>query len=147
MASIEKVKLTTTKIDSLKKRSARYEVLDTVVSGFGVRVSESGTRTFILKTRYPGSDNPTRRALGAYPVLDLAEAREKATKWLKLIKRGVDPSEQEERQRLAEQRRRANTFAVVAEDSTTEKLPKERSGKAVEREIRANFIPAWGERP
>jgi hypothetical protein len=147
MAAIEKVRLTTTKIESLKKRSARYEVLDTVVSGFGVRVSESGTRTFILKTRYPGSDNPTRRALGVYPVLELAEAREKASEWLKLIKRGVDPSEQEERQRLAEQRRRANTFAAVAEDFITEKLPKERSGKEVEQEIRGNFIPVWGGRP
>jgi hypothetical protein len=40
------------------------DVMDTVTPGFGVRVSETGRRTFILVARYPGSDHPTRRALG-----------------------------------------------------------------------------------
>jgi len=45
----------------------------------------------VLATRYPGSRNPTRRALGGYGELTLEQARVKARKWLELIHRGVDP--------------------------------------------------------
>ena len=45
---------------------------------FAIRVSATGRRTFILFTRYPGSVNPTRRALGQYGVMSLDEARDKA---------------------------------------------------------------------
>ncbi|HEY5129860.1 MAG TPA: hypothetical protein VIJ35_21675, partial [Bradyrhizobium sp.] len=36
-----------------------YDVADSIVPGFGVRVSETGRKTFILIARYPGSGNPT----------------------------------------------------------------------------------------
>ena len=55
---------------SLKSRADRYDVMDTAVSGFGVRVS-NGRKTFILLTRYPGSNNPTRRVLGAQSARDV----------------------------------------------------------------------------
>jgi integrase len=53
----------------------------------------------------------------------------------------------EERLRLAEQQKRKNTFAAVAEDFIKEKLPGERKGREVERDIRREFIPAWGRLP
>jgi hypothetical protein len=115
--------------------------------GFGVRVSDTGRRTFVLLTRFPGSKNPTRRALGEYGELTLEKARGKARDWLELIRKGVDPRDEEERQRIAEQRKRANSFAAVVEDFIAEKLPAERKGREVERDIRREFIPAWGGRP
>jgi integrase len=115
--------------------------------GFGVRVSDTGRRTFVLAARYPGSPNPTRRALGLYGPLTLKEASEKASRWLEMIERGIDPRDEEERQRLTEQKRRLNTFAAVAEDFIAEKLPQERGAKQVELDLRRIFIPAWGGRP
>jgi hypothetical protein len=143
-----KIALTDRKLKSLKpaRRGQRKELLDSVIAGFGVRITDKGTRSFILKTRYPGNDNPTRRTLGEYPAMTLEDAREKAAEWRKLIKRGIDPSEQEGRQRAAEQRRRANTFAAVAEDFISEKLASERKGKEVERDFRRDLIPIWGGR-
>ena len=41
------------------------DLMDTDVRGFGVRVTDKGQCTFILLARYPGSTNPTRRAIGA----------------------------------------------------------------------------------
>src|SRR5262249_35123377 len=117
------------------------------VPGFGVRVSDTGRRTFILVTRFPGSSNPTRRALGEYGALTLEKARGKARDWIELIRAGTDPREQEERQRRAEQQKRANSFAAVAEDFIKDKLAGERKGREVERDIRREFLPAWGERP
>ena len=116
-------------------------------SRFGIRVTDKGQRTFILVARYPGSSNPTRRALGEYGAITLEGARQKARNWLELIRQGKDPRDEEERQRAAEHRKRANTFAAVAEDFIAAKLPGERKGKEVERQIRREFLPVWQARP
>ena len=86
-------RLTDRKLQALKpaKPGKRYDVMDTDVRGFGVRVTDKGQRTFMLLTRYPGSANPTRRAIGEYPTLTLEKAREKARAWHKLLAEGVDP--------------------------------------------------------
>jgi integrase len=148
-STVPKIKLTDRKLQSLKPARAgdRYELLDSLVPGFGVRVTDKGQRTFILKTRYPGSRHPTRRALGEYGVLTLEQAREKAREWLKLIRQGKDPKAEIERLRAAEQRKRANSFRAVAEDFIKDKLSSERKGAEVERDIRREFLPAWAGRP
>jgi len=103
--------------------------------------------SFILYTRFPGSKAPTRRALGRYPAITLEAARIKAAQWRTLIAKGVDPAIEEERARLAEQRKRANTFGAVAEDFIRDKVSGERKRRAVELELRREFIAAWGNRP
>ena len=70
-------RLTDRKIKALRRKGFRYDVMDTDVPGFGVRIGEAGLKTFILIARYPGSENPTRRALGEYPALSLQKARER----------------------------------------------------------------------
>jgi integrase len=125
----------------------RYEVMDTAVPGFGIRVTEHGQRTFILVARYPGSRNPTRRAVGQYGSIALEKARGKARDWLELIRKGVDPQIEEDRIRQGELQRQENTFAAVAAAWFLDKLPGERKGKEVERDVRAAFLPVWGPRP
>jgi integrase len=131
-------------------KGATYDLLDTVVPGFGVRVSETGRRTFILIARYPGSKNPTRRALGQYGALTLEQARNKARSWIALIERGVDPADDEGRQRLAEQRQRENSFAAVAEQFVKyihrQKLL---TAAVMERNLNETFVKVakWGPRP
>jgi hypothetical protein len=138
------------------KAGTRYELRDSIVAGFGVRVNDerdpsrpgkAGHVSFILYTRFPGSNAPTRRALGRYGKLTLEQARDKAAQWRTLISRGIDPAVEEERARLAEQRKRANTFAAVAEDFIRDKVSTERAGRAVEGDIRREFIPIWGKCP
>jgi integrase len=115
--------------------------------GFGVRVSDKGTKTFVLMARYPGSSNPTRRAIGHYPTVSLAAARATASQWREWIAVGKDPAVEIERQRFAEQQKSATTFAAVAEDFIRDKLPGERKGVEVERELRRIFLSVWGKRP
>ena len=109
--------------------------LDALVPGLAVRVTDKGTRTYVLTTRYPGSSNPTRRALGEVGELGLAEARQKAREWLRQIGMGVDPTAEARRERAAEQERRANTFAVAA-GVLTRRLISQRKGARAAREIR-----------
>src|SRR5262249_61074733 len=94
----------------------RYERMDAVVPGLGVRVTESGQRPFILIARYPGSRNPTRREVGKYGEMTLEAARTRARGWLDLLRKGVDPRTEEERKRQAQLREQENSFAAVAEE-------------------------------
>jgi integrase len=141
--------LTDRGIRSLKPADSgkRYEIMDGIVPGFGIRVTEKAAKTFILVARYPGYAHPTRRALGEFGALTLEQARVRARAWLELIRQGLDPGQEAERLRLAEQRKRANSFASVAEDFIRDKLPGERKGPEVARDIRRDLIPAWGARP
>lgn len=141
-----RVTLTPTKITGLKpaKPGQRYQVMDALVPGFGVRVTDAGHCTFILRTRFPGSDNPCRREIGICGAITLTEAREKARKWRLLVGQGIDPAVEEEKSRRDAIRKQGVTFSAVAEDFIREKLPGERKGKDVEREIRRDLLPEWG---
>jgi integrase len=159
-------------IDTLKPAPAGkiIDTWDAHFPSFGVRVSHSGRKTFVLAARYPGDLSSTRAKLGNYisssaqgkpqaqPLSDqeavllsgplmLAQARQKAGAWLRLIERGIDPREEMDRQREAEAKRRKNTFAAIVDDFIAEKLTEERKGQEVATDIRRDFIPAWGMRP
>jgi integrase len=126
-------------LKSLKPRGERYDVMDATVPGLGVRVSDN-RKTFILFTRYPGSGNPTRRTLGEYGVMSLEEAREKAREWRKLIKKGIDPSDVEER-------RLKTSFAAVADEFVAYiRRQKLRTADVMEHNLR-RLIERWGARP
>ena len=140
-------RLTDRKLQSLKRKGKRYEVMDSDVPGFGVRVSEAGQKSFILIARYPGSPNPTRRALGEYPSISLGEARERAKDWRVLIRKGIDPKVEEARLRRLELRKQATTFASVAEDFIERHVKGQRKAVDTEREIRKELIAHWADRP
>jgi integrase len=139
----------------------RYEIYDTQLPSFGVRVSadvkkpagKAGRIAFILYARFGGS--PGRRLLGCYrggsPALTLEAAREKARVWLALIDQGKDPAVIEAQER-AETERKAQLaqergFAAIAEAFIADKVKQERAGDAVARDIRNVFVAAWGSKP
>jgi integrase len=135
-------------------KGTRYEVRDAIVPGLLCRVTETGKRTFALQARFPGSTQPTRRAIGEYGVVTLDKARQKAREWIVYIAQGIDPAIREEEARQAELRKRANTFASVVEDYLRLQVigpnpdkPRQRQGHEVAREFRTIFVSIWGERP
>jgi hypothetical protein len=76
--------------------SGRPEIRDSIVPGFGVRIS-AYHKTFFLMFRSPTARNrdgrPLRRRvnLGEYPKLSLATARAEAAQILDEISAGIDP--------------------------------------------------------
>ena len=67
-----------------------------------------------------------------------------------MIDKGIDPAVAEA-ERTARERREAmlrqkHSFTAVAEAFIAEKLTTERKGKPVERDLRAVFVKAWGDR-
>jgi len=113
----------------------------------GLRLTDKGSKTFVLVARYPGKSNPEPRRLGQYGELTLEAARDKARGWIDLLNKGRDPKNEEERQRREEERKRANSFTSVLQDFVTQKLVHERKGKETERDIRRDLLPTWGQRP
>lgn len=139
-----KENLTDRRLQALKKAPSgtRYEIADGIAPGLAVRVTDKGTKTFVLVARFPGSKNPTRRAVGEYGVISLDEARKKARDWHDLIRRGIDPKDEEERVRAEQARKRENTFAAVVEDYLQDIPTRQRNRHAEQdaREIRRELL-------
>jgi integrase len=113
-----------------------------------LRVTDRGHKSFVLVARYPlNPKNPTPRSLGDYGAMSLAEARDKARQWLGLIGRGIDPKIEAERQRAAQLRKQANTFAAVASDFLDRHASKLAKRLEVRSIIEREFITRWGARP
>ena len=80
--------------------------------------------------------------------MSLAEARDEARRWRKLLKQGTDPAVERERQRDAEVRRRADTFEALAEAYFAFiKRQGLRRVHEVERDMRRDFVTRWAKRP
>lgn len=114
----------------------RYAVADALVPGLKIRVTDRGAKSFILWRRYGGAANPAARALGPVGVLTLAAAREKARRWIEMIKRGQDP-------RNAVEAGEDNSFDVVVQEYLKRHVAGQRKAKDVEREIRKELLPRW----
>ena len=138
------------------EKGQRYEIWDCELPGFGVRVSDdpdpgrpgkAGRIMFIYYARFPRSPCPSRRTLDLYGALSLAEARERAKDWREQIRKGIDPAVAAEQARQAKLREAAlaqeRSFAAVAEAFIADKLPGERKGREVERDLRNVFLPVW----
>jgi hypothetical protein len=134
---------TARKIDALKKEGEYY---DRHTPGFGLRISSGGHKSFFIRKRRKGGSEIIRFALDSakFPITDkqdaFEEARDEARRLLKLVATGGDPRQEEKQRLAAQQRKRANSFRAVAEDFIRDKLPDERSGTAVEREIRRELL-------
>jgi integrase len=139
--------LTDRKVQSLKAapEGSRYQVMDTLVPGFGVRVTDKGVKTYIFQARFPGSANPARREITK--VFSLEQARDKARGWSVLLKQGIDPALVEEQVREEQAQVRANTFGAIAADYFARKLAKQRSGDSVRKRIENNLLPIFKDQP
>jgi integrase len=142
--------LTDTFVRSLRTApdGERHDYWDTKVTGFGVRVTDRGAKSFVLYARFPPEGVPTRRALGDASKMNLASARTKARQWLDLIEQGRDPKEVARQVSVAAQRTKRTTFAVVAEEWLREVvLGKQRKADEVARDVRRLLVARWGDRP
>jgi integrase len=130
------------------KAGQRDETIDLNHHRLRLRVADSGHKSFIYVARFPGSDNPARRALGNYPTTTLAEARTKAREWDALLAKGIDP--RDEARRIAAEAERAkrkqaeNAFELRAEEWLDLKHVKEqRQFHNTARWMRKELVPVW----
>lgn len=144
----ERKQLTPNAIKNLKPapEGTRYFVYDSLVPAFGVRVTDKGSKSYIIRARI-GEKDTTRPSLGKVGAITLAAAREKAQRWLAEIAAGEDPRVSEQAEKEAKDQDRRTTFGAVSERFIREWLPGQRKAKVVEREIRRELIEVWGDKP
>jgi integrase len=126
-----KIRLTDRFIASPKRvppKGKRGKVADSHTPGMYLVVTDTGHRSFAVIARYPlNPKHPVPRTLGEWRdsrvpgakgesgrTITLEAARAKASEWLALIERGIDPKIEEDRQRAATLRKQANNFGAVA---------------------------------
>src|SRR5262245_12684288 len=98
----------------------RRDVWDSIVSGFGVRIS-SGHCAFVARYRVNG--RLRRLTIGPFPRLSLADARQRAREALRGSHYGIDASTQKV------EARRAGTFADLSKEYIERHASKKRSGR------------------
>jgi integrase len=129
----------------------RVVIYDAQIPGFGIRVGDKSSPhdvgSFVLITRFPGSNNPVPRRIGDYPAMSLAKAREIARAWREDVRQGVDPKVKEAERRRQEERRRADTVEAAFEGYAEERLSTLRTGDEVKRAIKNHVLGIWAARP
>jgi hypothetical protein len=130
-------------ITALKPKAERYEAWEGGRTGFGVRISPKGRKSWIYMYRFGGKAR--RMGLGTYPAISLASAHVKHARAKELLEKGTDPGEQQ-----VERKRAALAAATVADliEEYLEKWarPRKRSAHEDERTLRKEVLPAWGSR-
>jgi len=130
-----KIHLTDRTLRALKPSAKQEDHWDRSLPGFGVRVSPSGRRSFVVMYYAP---KKRRMTLGAYPAMSLADARQEAKSVLYEVARGGDPQAKKQAERQAE------TFGELAEEYLRlHARAKKRSWKEDQRILEHDLLPAW----
>ena len=112
---------------------------DDEISGFGIRVTASGARAFVLNYFIEGRER--RMTIGAFPAWSATGAREHAKKLRVKVDRGEDPLEKKQA------RRGALTFGALATEYRERHAIHKRDGGDVDRaRLDRDVLPLWRNR-
>jgi integrase len=86
-----KIKLTKTAVDAAQPKTTLYELRDTAIPGFLLKVAPTGRKTFMVA--YVANNGQRRKpAIGQFGELTVEQARTIAQDWLAGVRKGNDPS-------------------------------------------------------
>ena len=129
--------LTNKTLEALKPTGKRYAVHDAHCPGLSVRVNANGTKTFTASYRYGRKQR--RLTIGRYPIISLAEARDKARAAYREILEGVDPQAVRRRKHM---NLREGVDAFIEQYAK----PRNRSWRETERVLTRELVTRFGER-
>lgn len=85
------IKLTKTVVDAAMPQSTDYELRDTVIPGFLLKVTPTGRKVFMLQYR-TNAGQRRKPAIGQFGEITVEQARFIAQDWLADVRKGKDPS-------------------------------------------------------
>ena len=115
--------LTDVQIRNAKAGPKAYKLSDS--HGLFLQVSVTGAKLWRMKFRHSGKEGLL--SFGPYPLITLAEARDKRDKARRQIRDGLNPALEKRRAAIVAKAAAANTFALVAEEVVAKR---EREGLA-----------------
>lgn len=123
-------------VKNLRTDKAQQDHFDSKVSGFGIRVTSAGTKTFFFRYEI---GRRRRLTLGRYPLLSVSKARDLAREAAGQVARGEDP------QGSRQDARKAITFGHLAELYLEKHAkPSKATWHEDERMIQKDLLPIWG---
>jgi integrase len=133
------MKLTTSEVRKfeLSRGQAETIIFDDEIPGFGLRVREGGSRTFVFQ--YKLGNKQRRFTLGAVKALDIGKARDTAKDLYAKVRLGADPAGEKEHARL----KAGETFEAILGPYLERKRGelRESSYSDVERHLRIHAKP------
>jgi integrase len=145
------IKLTQPAVERLKPPArGRIEYWDSQLPGFGIRISESGRKTWVAPYRVSGK--LVRETLGTVAIFpNVAEARSLARESLQKAQAGKNPvAEKREREQAARAGKLPDTFRAAAlryVERYAKKNTKPTTWQELRRQLDVDVFPQWGDRP
>ena len=106
-------KITIKAVNALKPQSKIYDVRDTEIPGFVLRVRPTGTKTYLLFYRNKDGE---KRTYTIGQGLTAVQARDIASKRRAEIAQGIDINAAEKEQKARQRRNKANTLQSFLDD-------------------------------
>lgn len=137
--------LTNKDVNNAKPDESPYQLSDG--RGMYLVISPTGSKYWRFKYRFLNRER--RMALGVYPDVSLADAREKREAARKLVAAGVDPAIAKKDQKRRAILNNANTFEAVAREWHANRSERwqPKHAKTTMRRLEANLFPYLGSRP
>src|SRR5262249_9365692 len=120
----------------MRPKPGPVAIFDTEVRQLQIRASVTGTVSFSVLKRSPGSRKLARFPVGTYPLIKLAPARTRGREILREKGGGVAPRTRKAEERRVAKPAKASIFAAVAESFIARHVRTKRSARSIERLIR-----------
>ncbi|WP_333662828.1 MULTISPECIES: tyrosine-type recombinase/integrase [Acinetobacter] len=136
--------LNDTKIKQLKPQDKTYRVADQ--GGLCIEVRPSGSKLWRFRYRYLGTAKMI--SLGEYPVITLAQARQKTLEQKSLLDQNIDPSQNRQEEKAKIKLNQACTFQNIAVE-WFEKRKARRSEsyrRSIEKAFEKDIFPTIGKK-
>ncbi len=135
-----KIKLTKTAVDAARAKNRDYELRDTIVPGFMLKVTPAGGKIFMLQ--YVTNSGVRRKpALGRFGELTVDQARNLAQDWLAEVRQGRDPGAEKTAARAAPTMKEMCTKFI---DEYSKLHNKPRTVEGNETNIKNHIVPRLG---
>jgi integrase len=101
-------------IEAAKAKPNEYTLRDG--DGLYLRVRQSGSKQWIFNYRHPDTKKKNNLSYGSYPDVSLKLARGRAEADRKILKDGLDPKQEKDKEALTRKQDAVTTFKAVAND-------------------------------
>ncbi|MBF0106863.1 MAG: integrase arm-type DNA-binding domain-containing protein [Deltaproteobacteria bacterium] len=137
--------LTNTKVNNAKATGKTYRLTDG--RGLYLEVSPTGCKWWRYKYRIDGKEK--RFALGAFPDVNLKEARERHLEARKLVEQDIDPVENKRASKASRAEDVKNAFEVIAREWHVKNITRwtDQHGIAVMQRFEKDLFPYIGSKP
>lgn len=138
------MKLTAASVDKMQPTERRQEIPDSLCTGLYLVIQPTGKKAW--QVRYRTSGTHRRMTLGPYPVLSLADARQRARDTLAAAAEGRDPAEEVRAAKAPKPEDDRDKVRTLFNLYAKRHLAKLKSGDVVKRELDRFMVAAWGDR-